>query len=224
MGSWIEELANQHEIDLDEKKLTDKQKKILESAIQLFAEKGYNGTTTSEIAKLAGVAEATIFKHYRTKKGLLFRLVIPILSKFASPFILNTLIEILDQDKTIEDILSDLIKDRATLIENNWKTIRIVIVESLFHPDLRDALKEQIAKDVIDTVSKKVDHLKKTGKVRSDLPNRVLIRGIMSQVFGFLFAKNVVPDFLLVGEQQEEIKWTIELLLHGISGKRKETS
>jgi AcrR family transcriptional regulator len=219
MGSWIEDLANQHKINLDEKKLTDKQKKILESAIQLFADKGYNGTTTSEIAKLAGVAEATIFKHYRTKKGLLFQLVIPILSKFASPFILNTLIEILGQDKPIEEILSELIKDRAALVENNWKTIRIVIVESLFHPDLREALKEQIAKDVIDKVSKKVDHLKVTGKVRSDLPNRVLIRGIMSSVFGFLFAKNVAPDVLLAGEEQEEIKWTIELLLHGITKK-----
>lgn len=43
-------------------------KKIILAAIQAFAEKGYASTSTSEIAKNAGVAEGTIFRHYKTKK------------------------------------------------------------------------------------------------------------------------------------------------------------
>lgn len=221
MERWILDLTNEYQINLDQKKLTDKQQSILESAIHLFAEKGYNGTTTSEIAKLAGVAEATIFKHYHTKKGLLLQLVIPAISKFASPFILNTLIEILEQDKSIEEILQDLIKDRTKLIENNWKLIRIVIVESLFHPDLRQALQENVLKHVVDTVCQKIDYLKTTGKIRSDLPSRILIRGIISPLFGYLLAKNVVTNALSVGNEEEELKWTIELMLNGIKGRNK---
>ena len=55
--------------------LTEKQKKIIVSAIQSFAEKGYSATSTSEIAKKAGVAEGTIFRHYKTKKDLLLAIV-----------------------------------------------------------------------------------------------------------------------------------------------------
>lgn len=48
--------------------LTPKQAKILQAAVEIFAEKGYAATSTSEIAKRAGVAEGTIFRHYKTKK------------------------------------------------------------------------------------------------------------------------------------------------------------
>ena len=44
--------------------------KILDSAIQLFAKKGFNGTTTKEIAKGAEVNEALIFRHFSTKRDL----------------------------------------------------------------------------------------------------------------------------------------------------------
>jgi AcrR family transcriptional regulator len=221
MERWIQDLANKYQIDLDQKKLTEKQQRILEAAIHLFAEKGYNGTTTSEIAKLAGVAEATIFKNYRTKKGLLLQLVIPVISKFASPFILNTLVQILEQEKPIEETLEDLIRDRTQLIENNWKIIRIVIVESLFHADLRQALQTNVLEHVVGTVCQKIDKLKAQGKIRKDLPSRVLIRGIISPLFGYLFAKNAAANVLSAGSEEEEIKWTVELMLTGIKGENK---
>jgi len=44
--------------------------KILESAIRLFAEKGFSGTTTREIAGKAGVNEALIFRYFSTKRDL----------------------------------------------------------------------------------------------------------------------------------------------------------
>jgi AcrR family transcriptional regulator len=43
---------------------------ILETAIRLFAQKGFRGTTTKEIALAAGVNEVTIFRHFATKQEL----------------------------------------------------------------------------------------------------------------------------------------------------------
>lgn len=45
--------------------------KILLAAIDLMAEKGYNGTTTKEIAAYAGVNEVTLFRHFGSKQKLL---------------------------------------------------------------------------------------------------------------------------------------------------------
>ena len=43
---------------------------IIQAALTLFSQKGFRGTTTREIAREAGVSEATIFKHFATKETL----------------------------------------------------------------------------------------------------------------------------------------------------------
>uniref|UniRef100_A0A831XG45 TetR/AcrR family transcriptional regulator n=1 Tax=Geobacter metallireducens TaxID=28232 RepID=A0A831XG45_GEOME len=45
--------------------------RILDTAIGLFSTKGYLGTTTREIARQAGVAEVTLFRHFSSKEKLL---------------------------------------------------------------------------------------------------------------------------------------------------------
>jgi AcrR family transcriptional regulator len=44
--------------------------KILETALKLFSRKGYLGATTKEIAKDAGIAEVTLFRHFPSKERL----------------------------------------------------------------------------------------------------------------------------------------------------------
>jgi len=43
---------------------------ILSAALQLFREKGLEGTTTKEISKKAGIAEGTLFNYFKTKEDL----------------------------------------------------------------------------------------------------------------------------------------------------------
>lgn len=49
----------------------NKKEKIIETALLFFASKGFDGTSTSSIAKQAGVSEGLIFKHFKNKQGLL---------------------------------------------------------------------------------------------------------------------------------------------------------
>jgi len=48
---------------------------IRAAAIELFAAKGFQGASTAEVAKLAGVSEGTIFYHFQTKEGILLSLI-----------------------------------------------------------------------------------------------------------------------------------------------------
>jgi len=48
----------------------ERQASLIASAASLFAAKGFNGTTTKEIAKAAGVSEALVFKYFPTKRAL----------------------------------------------------------------------------------------------------------------------------------------------------------
>src|SRR5437870_9214456 len=48
----------------------DRRHAIVEAVKVVFAEKGFHGTTTRELADAAGVSEALLFKHFPNKEAL----------------------------------------------------------------------------------------------------------------------------------------------------------
>lgn len=49
--------------------------RIMETALKLFAEKGYLGTSMNDIAKQLGFTKAALYKHYTSKQEILNRIV-----------------------------------------------------------------------------------------------------------------------------------------------------
>jgi len=47
-----------------------RREQILETAVNLFSQRGFKGTTTKEIARAAGVSEAMVFRHFENKDAL----------------------------------------------------------------------------------------------------------------------------------------------------------
>ena len=47
-----------------------RREQILLTAISLFSQKGFSGTTTKEIARVAGVSEAMVFRHFTKKSDI----------------------------------------------------------------------------------------------------------------------------------------------------------
>lgn len=58
-------VTSKHKLPANERRAA-----ILASAIDLFAQKGFRGTTTREIAAAAGVSEPVIYQHFATKSEL----------------------------------------------------------------------------------------------------------------------------------------------------------
>ena len=52
---------------------------ILQSALSVFIEKGFNGTTTIDIANRAGISEVTVFRYFDSKKEIFMESIKPIL-------------------------------------------------------------------------------------------------------------------------------------------------
>lgn len=61
-----------HDPGLRERKKREKRGRILLAARQVFAEKGFEGATTREIARLADVGGGTLFVYFKDKEDLLF--------------------------------------------------------------------------------------------------------------------------------------------------------
>ncbi len=56
----------------DHSKTKGRKDRIMEAALRIFAEKGFQNATIAEISKGAGVSEATIYEYFGTKEDLLF--------------------------------------------------------------------------------------------------------------------------------------------------------
>ena len=53
----------------------DTKERILETALELFAQSGYLGTSMNDIAKQLGITKAALYKHYASKQEILDRIV-----------------------------------------------------------------------------------------------------------------------------------------------------
>src|SRR5215468_3443004 len=53
----------------------DRRSQLLAKALEIFAEQGFHGTPTRELAKHAGVSEALVFHHFPTKDALIQALI-----------------------------------------------------------------------------------------------------------------------------------------------------
>lgn len=62
----------------------DRRAQIVAAARRLFAESGFDATTTREIATAAGISDALIYRHFPDKKALLRAIVDDGIARFAS--------------------------------------------------------------------------------------------------------------------------------------------
>ena len=194
--------------------LTDKQRKILVAATEMFAEKGFAATSTNEIAKKAGVAEGTIFRHYKTKKDLLLSIVTPMMVKMLGPIILKDLNKVLDKEfEHFEDFVRAMIKNRQEFLEKNLKVIQIFLQEIPFHHELREQFIEHIGKKVILRLIQIVEHYQSKGQI-VNLPATTVIRLAASTIMGYFATKYVIG---VKWNDEEEINRMINFLKKGLA-------
>lgn len=53
-----------------QRRKAERPQELLEAALDLFVEKGLNGTRTEEVARLAGVSKGTLYRYYPSKDAL----------------------------------------------------------------------------------------------------------------------------------------------------------
>ncbi len=214
LQTFLDELKREDE-------MTEKQRNILKAAIKLFATKGFHATSTSEIAKEAGVAEGTIFRHYKSKKDILIATVAPILIQFAAPFILKDIEQIISEmdDKPIGEIFASLYRNRLELVEANHQHFRIIVQEAFFHEEIRTALIESVLSKGQRIVRMLIERRIAAGELRP-LPPDVVVRAVLSFLLGLVVQKFVLPP---EGYDKEAENWhidhTVDILLNGIACK-----
>ncbi|QJD83081.1 TetR/AcrR family transcriptional regulator [Cohnella herbarum] len=201
------------------KKETAKQQKIVESAIALFAEKGYSNTSTSEIAKKSGVAEGTIFRHYGTKENLLLSVIAPFL-KESMPDLAKDLREEVNPDNNtrFEDFIESLIRNRLNFLKANREIFRVVIKELLYRDELRYDLFPHIGKEMSAFIGNAINDYKARGEL-ADIPNDQLIRMILSTIGSQFVVRFVLSPETNADNEEREIESLVRFIVYGVSAR-----
>lgn len=194
-------------------KQTVKQKKIIEVAITLFAEKGYSNTATSEIAKMADVAEGTIFKHYGTKENLLFSIMVPFIKDFFPTMADELIGELMNDECTFEEFLRALLTNRVTFISENREIFQVVIKEMFYKEELRNELFPYILEVASDRLVKVIEIFKQRGDIK-DIPNESILKLLSTVISGFFISNFVFLNKKSIGE--DAIEDVVFFILNGL--------
>ena len=198
------------------KKETAKQQKIVETAIRMFAEKGYANTSTSEIAKAAGVAEATIFRHYGTKENLLLSVIVPFL-KESIPILAKEFIDEIKPENfdSFENFVRALLSNRMNFLKSNKEIFQVVVKEFLYREDLFKNIIPDAGKDIFNYFNKAMDIYKARGEI-IDIPNSSLMKMILSFTAGYFTMKFILLPEDNTVDEDTEIDNMVRFILNGV--------
>ncbi|WLR43280.1 TetR/AcrR family transcriptional regulator [Bacillus carboniphilus] len=198
------------------KPMSEKQQKIVDAAIEIFSEKGFSATSTSEIAKKAGVAEGTIFRHYSTKKNLLLSIVMPAMTNYIAPFLTKSFVaEVFQQEhSSYEGFIRTILQNRYDFVKEHLSVLKIFAQEVFYHDELQDQFKETFTEEVYPKFLDVIVHFQEKGDI-IDVSPQIVLRMTMTTLIGFIISRFIVlpnNDW----DDDLEMEKTIHILISGL--------
>lgn len=116
--------------------------KIIYSAIKLFSERGFDGTSVDEIAKESGINKAMIYYYFSSKEGLLNSIIRKSVSEFSA------IIDNLDLKKysDFREFIKDIISKSIEYIDSKNDMIKVFFREGFIYG-------EKIGTTLVETIS-----------------------------------------------------------------------
>jgi AcrR family transcriptional regulator len=194
----------------------DTRTRILQAALRLFARKGYDGTTTRDLATAANVAEGTLFRHFVNKKAILIEVAT---SGWIE--ILTDLLTELSEMGSYKAV-AQVMRRRMLHMRENADLLRVCFIEAQFHPELRERIQSEVIAKMTDVAEAFFETAMKKGIYRPINPK------IVAQVFLGMFAiagfseQTILQPGASPQAIQEMAEGIADIFLHGVLAKSEE--
>jgi AcrR family transcriptional regulator len=197
----------------------DTRERILESALSLFAEKGYARTTTAEIARAVGVAEGTLYRHFADKKDIFVSCIMPAIEETVTS-LENELLGAKDTREAVRNLLSA----RFHVFRKHMKTFKIVFAEAFYEPEMLDVYLNQIIKTRWERIEGPIERVIDRRGRDPVFTKLILTLGLTGAIWNMICFSGVLEKAtdLLTGHRvtdEELLDAMTEFVLYGISGK-----
>jgi TetR/AcrR family transcriptional regulator len=152
----------------------DRRQQLVSVAIDLFSQKGFSGTTTREIAAAAGVTEAIIFRHFKTKEQLYTAIID---QRIASPLTtawVARLRQAMDSNDD-EAVIRRLIEAIIATHKNHPKFERLMLYAALERNEIALVYMRKMTSQIVDSFRGYFARRQREGRLRSVSPDTALI-------------------------------------------------
>jgi AcrR family transcriptional regulator len=192
---------------------TETRTRILKAALRLFARKGYDGTTTRDLAEEAGVAEGTLFRHFTNKKAIL----VEVATQGWIEILTDLLTELSEMGSY--KAVAQVMRRRMLHLHANADMLRVCFMEAQFHPDLRDHIQSEVIAKMTDVAEAFFQTAMDQGIYRQMEPKMV------ARVFLGMFAvagfsqSTIMEPGAAASEMQEMAEGLADIFLNGVLAK-----
>ncbi|MBV6493457.1 MAG: hypothetical protein LDLANPLL_01480 [Turneriella sp.] len=212
-----------HEKVFEFEKLPEGQRRILEAAVDEFAERGYSATSTLSIAQRAKVSEALIFKYFKTKAALLKKAIFPVLVSALIPLAIRGMRGVTEsKHPTFAIFLEELIKERLAFAKKHSRQLRVLLQELPLNDELRKSIAEIFSTKVLPMIREQLVFYQKNGSLINKDTDAVLDY-FMPQIVTFVVGRAVFGFFSDVDEEKA-IQDHVDFLVNGLgstAGKKR---
>ncbi len=189
--------------------------RILTAARELFAARGFKGTTTAAIARIAGVNEALIFRHFPAKRDLFTAILRDKLED-------ESLARLIDATEcrgiSVEDALRLVARRFAEAFDPVF--LRLYYHSALEAHALADAFYDQFVSRFIRLVEQLIDRGIKEGRFRQ-VDTAIAARAFTGMLRSYFLTNELFPRHALRGDPIEISLSFCELFLDGMRNHRR---
>jgi AcrR family transcriptional regulator len=186
---------------------------FLDSAKELFTEKGYYNTTMEEIADRAGFSKATIYNYFDGKKHLLTELISTVFAEIQS-----LIDEMFAKENDFRKGVEAYVEISIDYIENNRKFYLVMMSESFRQKSMVDEVIHKKVFAGIEVLRKRVTDFcnKHENEINPNIPPKEIAHMLMALVTGY------VGDWMFSrgrGDLRNKKKIVIEQFFNGALAK-----
>lgn len=190
---------------------------ILHGAMRLFAEKGFRGTTTREIAQHLGISEALMFKYFPSKEAL-YRAIIQMRTDGSEEMLFpKEAIQAKDDRQVFRSIASYLIAKNT----EDPTFMRLIQYSALEGHELSRIFFETHAMEKTKLLSKYIHQRIREGAFRK-VPPLLAARAFMGMILHYIQSQEIYGlKHLFHFTQKRVVDTFVETFLNGITGNNK---
>ena len=166
-----------------------RREQLIQVAVDLFSRKGFNGTTTREIAVAAGVTEAIIFRHFETKEQLYKAIIDSKLNCADTAVWLADLQRAMDRDDD-RAVFQGLIKAIITTHRTDPKFERLMLYAALEGNEIAMTYMQQVTASIVEVFRRYFARRQKEGRLRP-IPSDLALAAIVGMAQHYALSKYV---------------------------------